>query len=97
MRIQEEQEVSADYEPLSQQLTKNFQLRASEKLSDKPSKLTRPVSPTLHVNERIALKVKLDFSEEKEKAGFKARPLNPHLFEHSSRLPFVERKSATNF
>lgn len=34
---------------------------------------------------------------EEEAPTFKARPLNPHLFEHASRLPFVERKSATNF
>jgi len=34
---------------------------------------------------------------EQEAPSFKARPLNPHLFEHASRLPFVERKSATNF
>jgi hypothetical protein len=29
--------------------------------------------------------------------SFKARSINPHLFEHASKLPFVERKSATNF
>jgi hypothetical protein len=28
---------------------------------------------------------------------FKAKPLNPHLFEHASKLPVVERKSATGF
>jgi hypothetical protein len=46
----------------------------------------------------MALKDTLDITvSEVEAPVFKSRPLNPHLFEHASKLPFVERKSATNF
>lgn len=87
-----------DYEPLTEQLARNFQLRTAEKLPDKPRKLTRPKSPPSRIKERLALKVTMEQSDESsEKINFKARPVNPHLFEHASRLPFVERKSATNF
>jgi hypothetical protein len=98
LRLQDENEPCEDYEPLTEQLAKNFQLRTAEKIPDKPKKLTRPKSPPSHVKERLALKVTSEPSEDStDKQNFKARPINPHLFEHASRLPFVERKSATNF
>jgi hypothetical protein len=42
-----------------------------------------------------------NFSEdcpvENSPRNFKARSINPHLFEHASKLPQVERKIATTF
>ena len=58
------------------------------------------MAPTLHVDERMALKETTNVFEKEAdfpKSGFKATPINPHLFEHASRLPAVERKSATSF
>jgi hypothetical protein len=46
----------------------------------------------------MQLKEKTQFVEEDSSVKeFKARPINPHLFEHPSRLPVVERKNATIF
>ena len=43
MRVQIDEETEEqEYEPLSQQLQKNFQLRVSEKVPDRPRKLTKP-------------------------------------------------------
>ena len=42
IKVLDEVERQPAYEPLSQQLVKNFQLRASEKMPDKPRKLTQP-------------------------------------------------------
>lgn len=43
LRVQMDEENSnLEYEPLSQQLQRNFQLRTSEKAPDRPMKLTRP-------------------------------------------------------
>ena len=99
VRVQNDEEnEDQEYEPLSQQLQKNFQLRATEKVPDRPRKLTKPQAPNLLVQERMALKDTLDsVACELEVPVFKPRPINPHLFEHASKLPFVERKSATNF
>jgi hypothetical protein len=50
IRVQNDEEnENQEYEPLSQQLQKNFQLRASEKVPDRPRKLTKPQAPNLLV------------------------------------------------
>lgn len=43
------------YEPLWQQLERNFQLRSEEKPKDsgRPRKLTRPISPNLQIVQRL--------------------------------------------
>ena len=97
----------AAYEPLQQQIERSFKLRESEEKTedDKPKKLTRPVGPTLQVEERLKLKegfmddevASMTESQVESYPDFKARPLKKDMFTKVDALPNVEKREKTSF
>ena len=72
---------------------------------DKPRKLTRPVGPTLQVEERLKLKegfqdddiTSMTDTQVESYPDFKARPIKKDIFTKVDSLPGVEKREKTKF